>query len=120
MAATNSTDVLGLSQWVGSDHMNWEDWNADFLKINDAVSSISYLMDNYAYTWTMGDNDSGNMEIAVTMGEDCPVSASMTAEFEETESGGMTITVAVTIRNTTVTGTHTIGDNGGNGGYVNG
>lgn len=120
MAATNSTKLLGLPQWVGSDHMEWVEWNEGFQDIEKAIGSISYLMDTYDYTWTMSDNGSGNMEITVTVDEECPYSASMTAEFVEGEGRALTVTVKVTIEGETITGTHTIGDNGGNGGYTNG
>lgn len=121
MASANKTKVLGLPQWLGNEYMERMDWNESFETLEKAVADITYFMDNYSYTWTMQEaEDTGDLTITVTLGEDCPVSASMTAVITEAENGDTTIDVTTVIDGVTTKSQHTINDAGGEGGVVNG
>lgn len=76
------------------------------------------LMNTYSYTWTMEGEDTTT--ITVTLGEDCPVSASMTAIISEGDSGETVVDVTTVIDGVTKKEQHTINDNGGEGGPING
>lgn len=76
------------------------------------------LMNTYSYTWTMESEDTTT--ITVTLGEDCPVSASMTAVISEGDSGETVVDVTTVIDGVTTKSQHTINDNGGKGGPING
>lgn len=79
------------------------------------------LMNTYSYTWTMQEaEDTGDLTIVVTLGEDCPVSASMTAVISEGDSGETVVDVTTVIDGVTSKSQHTINDNGGEGGPING
>ena len=121
MASANKTKVLGLPQWLGNEYMERMDWNKSFETLERAVADITYFMDNYSYTWTMQEaEDTGDLAITVTLGEDCPVSASMTAVISEGDSGETVVDVTTVIDGVTSKSSHTINVNGGEGGVVNG
>lgn len=121
MGYTSSTPFLGLPQWADSDYMQNEDWNAAWTTTEKAIRSMTYLMDTYSYTWTMDESEeTGETTITVTMGSDCPRTATMTAVISENEQGETVAEVTTTIDGEIVNGTHTIGDEGGEGGPDNG
>lgn len=76
------------------------------------------LMNTYSYTWTM--EGESPTTITVTLGEDCPKEATMTAVITEAENGDTTIDVTTVINGVTTKSQHTINDNGGTGGPDNG
>lgn len=79
------------------------------------------LMNTYSYTWTMQEaEDTGALTITVTLGEDCPKEATMTAVISEAENGDTTIDVTTVIDGETTKSSHTINDAGGEGGSNNG
>lgn len=120
MGSTNKTPALALPQWLGNEYFERLDMNGAFASIEKAVADITYFMNAYSYTWSMSEADTGALTITVTLGEDCPVSASMTAVISEAENGDTTIDVTTVIDGETSKSQHTINDNGGEGGVVNG
>lgn len=117
------TKLLGLPILAadGTDFVDIPElWNDGTDKLEKAVADITYFMNAYSYTWSMSEVDTGALTITVTLGEDCPVSASMTAVISEAENGDTTIDVTTVIDGVTSKSSHTINDNGGEGGVVNG
>lgn len=94
--------------------------NDNWDKLDAETQSVNELMNTYSYTWTMSEADTGALTITVTLGEDCPVSASMTAVISEAENGDITVDVTTVIDGVTSKSQHTINDNGGEGGPNNG
>lgn len=120
MASANKTKILNLPQYLGNEYMQRQDWNEAFISIESAIADITYLMDNYGYTWSMSEADTGALTITVTIGADCPQTATMTAVITEAENGDTTIDVTTVIDGVTSKSSHTINDNGGEGGVVHG
>ena len=120
MASANKTKILGLPQYLGNEYMQRQDWNDAFVNIESAIADITYLMDNYGYTWSMSEADTGALTITVTIGADCPQTSTMTAVITEAENGDTTIDVTTVIDGVTTKSQHTINDAGGEGGVVNG
>ena len=94
--------------------------NDNWDKLDAETQSVDELMNTYSYTWSMSEADTGDLTITVTLGEDCPVSASMTAVIVEDENGDTTIDVTTVIDGVTSKSQHTINDAGGEGGPKNG
>lgn len=118
------TKLLGLPILAadGTDFVDIPElWNGGTGKLEKAIADITYLMDNYSYTWTISESDdTGALTITVTLGDDCPKEATMTAVIAEAENGDTTIDVTTVIDGVTSKSSHTINDNGGEGGVVNG
>lgn len=117
------TQLLGLPVLAadGTDFIDIPElWNDGTDKLEKAIADITYLMDNYSYTWSMSEADTGALTITVTLGEDCPKEATMTAVIAEAENGDTTIDVTTVIDGVTSKSSHTINDNGGEGGVVHG
>lgn len=118
-----TTPIFGLKVPEPADYADLTEWWGGESKTLEAeLGDISYLMDTYPYTWTMQeDAATGALTITVTLGSDCPVTASMTAVIaDDAATGETTVEVTTTIDGTTTTATHTIGDDGGEGGQNNG
>lgn len=117
------TKLLGLPILAadGTDFVDIPElWNDGTDKLEKAVADITYFMNAYSYTWSMSEADTGALTITVTLGEDCPVSASMTAVISEGDSGETVVDVTTVIDGVTTKSQHTINDNGGKGGPING
>lgn len=106
----DAKDTFNITKMLND---NWD-------KLDAETQSVDELMNAYSYTWTMQEADSGALTITVTLGEDCPVSASMTAVISEAENGDTTVDVTTVIDGVTSKSSHTINDAGGEGGVVNG
>lgn len=107
----DAKDTFNITKMLND---NWD-------KLDVETQSFNDLMNAYSYTWTMQEaEDTGDLTITVTLGEDCPVSANMTAVITEAENGDTTIDVTTVIDGVTSKSSHTINDNGGEGGVVNG
>lgn len=106
----DAKDTFNITKMLND---NWD-------KLDDEAQSVDELMNTYSYTWTMQEADTGALTITVTLGEDCPVSASMTAVITEDENGDTTVDVTTVIDGVTSKSKHTINDNGGEGGPNNG
>lgn len=94
--------------------------NDNWDKLDAETQSVDELMNTYSYTWTMSEADTGALTITVTLGEDCPKEATMTAVISEAENGDTTIDVTTVIDGETTKSSHTINDAGGEGGSNNG
>lgn len=94
--------------------------NDNWDKLDAETQSVDELMNTYSYTWSMSEADNGALTITVTLGEDCPKEATLTAIISEAENGDTTIDVTTVIDGETTKSSHTINDAGGEGGAVNG
>ena len=94
--------------------------NDNWDKLDAETQSVDELMNTYSYTWSMSEADNGALTITVTLGEDCPKEATLTAIISEAENGDTTIDVTTVIDGETTKSSHTINDAGGEGGVVNG
>lgn len=116
-----TTKIFNFKKPEYGDQARPDPFNENFEKVEEAIADITYFMDKYSYTWTMQEaEDTGDLTIVVTLGEDCPVAASMTAVITEAENGDTTIDVTTVIDGVTSKSSHTINDAGGEGGVVNG
>lgn len=106
----DAKDTFNITKMLND---NWD-------KLDAETQSVDELMNTYSYTWSMSEADTGALTITVTLGEDCPVSASMTAVISEAENGDTSVDVTTVIDGVTTKSQHTINDNGGEGGVVNG
>lgn len=107
----DAKDTFNITKMLND---NWD-------KLDAETQSVDELMNTYSYTWTMQEaEDTGALTITVTLGEDCPKEATMTAVITEAENGDTTIDVTAVIDGETSKSSHTINDNGGEGGVVNG
>lgn len=106
----DAKDTFNITKMLND---NWD-------KLDDEAQSVDELMNTYSYTWTMQEADTGALTITVTLGEDCPKEATMTAVITEAENGDTTIDVTTVIDGVTSKSSHTINDNGGEGGVVHG
>ena len=106
----DAKDTFNITKMLND---NWD-------KLDAEAQSADELMNTYSYTWTMSEADIGALMITVTLGEDCPKEATMTAVITEAENGDTTIDVTTVIDGETTKSRHTINDAGGEGGVVNG
>ena len=106
----DAKDTFNITKMLND---NWD-------KLDVETQSFNDLMNAYSYTWSMSEADSGVLTITVTLGEDCPQTATMTAVITEAENGDTTIDVTTVIDGVTSKSSHTINDNGGEGGVVHG
>lgn len=106
----DAKDTFNITKMLND---NWD-------KLDAETQSVDELMDTYSYTWSMSEADTGALTIVVTLGEDCPVTASMTAVISEGDSGETVVDVTTVIDGITSKSQHTINDNGGEGGPNNG
>lgn len=107
----DAKDTFNITKMLND---NWD-------KLDAETQSFDDFMNTYSYTWTMQEaEDTGDLTITVTLGEDCPKEATMTAVIAEAENGDTTIDVTTVIDGVTSKSSHTINDAGGEGGVVNG
>lgn len=124
MSVAGSTKVLGLKylDLDGTDFIDIPEWqNPNAQAVEKAVATFDYLASTYGYTYTQSDSEeTGATTIVVTLGSTSPVAGTLTAVISENEQGETVAEVTTTIDGETVNGTHTIGDEGGEGGPDNG
>lgn len=106
----DAKDTFNITKMLND---NWD-------KLDVETQSFNDLMNAYSYTWSMSEADTGALTITVTIGADCPQTATMTAVITEAENGDTTIDVTTVIDGVISKSSHTINDAGGEGGVVNG
>lgn len=95
--------------------------NGAFSNIEKAVATFDYLSSTYGYTWTQTDSEEiGAITITVTLGSTSPVTGTQTAVISESEDGDTVIDVTTVLDGVTTNYTHTLSDEGGEGGIYNG
>lgn len=117
MAYQNSTPLLGLPIWQGSDYMDWEDWNGAWEKIENALADFDYIIRKYGYTFQTT-RSGGVTTMTVTAKETCPIVAKLVAAIGRNNSGQTTITITTTIDQTITQEKHTLGRDNGEGGPI--
>ncbi len=121
MGSANKTKALQLPQWLGNEYFERLDMNGAFSNIEKAVATFDYLSSTYGYTWTQTDSEeTGATTIVVTLGSTSPVTGTLTAVISENEQGETVIDVTTVLDGVTTNYTHTLSDEGGEGGPDNG
>ena len=124
MSVAGSTKVLGLKylDLDGTDFIDIPEWqNPNAQAVEKAVATFDYLSSTYGYTWTQTDSEeTGATTIVVTLGSTSPVTGTLTAIISENEQGETVIDVTTVLDGVTTNYTHTLSDEGGEGGVVHG
>ena len=117
----NTSEILGLNLPQNSDPSAVGPLNENFLALEKAVATIDYLSSTYGYTYTQSDNEETDATtIVVTLGSTSPVTGTLTAVISENEQEETVIDVTTVLDGVTTNYTHTLSDEGGEGGVVNG
>lgn len=86
-----------------------------------ALLDFDYYMNIYDYSWTMSESEeTGATTIVVTLGSTSPVTGTLTAVISENEQEETVIDVTTVLDGVTTNYTHTLSDEGGEGGPDNG
>lgn len=117
----NTSEILGLNLPQDSDPSAVGPLNENFLALEKAVATFDYLSSTYGYTYTQSDNDeAGTTTIVVTLSSESPVTGTQTAVISENEQEETVIDVTTVLDGVTTNYTHTLSDEGGEGGPDNG